>query len=257
MTTELEDRPGGPGRRFAGAARRGARPALRHRSGPADRADRRQRSARRPAAAGRDAGRISRPPALESARGAQRRRAAMPVLALSAHGRQLQHAHQPAWPRAGRRLYRAAGLFPPRRRARPGRQFRPLFDDDLQQFLDAAGAVRLLPDRRADRQGSARRPPRRARQFRRSCGCASCAAAWCRRPTITPSTASRSGSRRSASRPPRRSARIARSCAAATAATASGGTDALGARRDHASSDPGLRRGDGVRAAPAACGSGG
>ncbi len=62
----------------------------------------RQRSAGRPAAARRDAGRISRPSALEPARRPQRRRAAMPVLALSAHRRQLQCASSPiiraSWP---------------------------------------------------------------------------------------------------------------------------------------------------------------
>ena len=152
-------------------------PAVRHRSGLPDRADRGQRPAGRPAAAGRDPGRISRPSGLEPALGAQRRRAAMPVLALSAHGRHLQCAARPPCPRARRRLYRARRLFPPGRRPRRRRQFRPLFDPDLQQFLDPPGPVRLLPDRGADRQGSARPAPRASSPSSRPRGCANCAAA--------------------------------------------------------------------------------
>ena len=58
------------------------------------------------------------------------------------------------------------------------RQFDHLFDPDLQQFLDPAGAARLLPDRGADRQGGARHAARASSASWRRRGCASCAAAW-------------------------------------------------------------------------------
>ena len=61
--------------------------------------------------------------------------------------------------------------------AAPGRAVRRLFDPDLQQFLDAAGAVRLLPDRGADRQGSAGHAARASSPSSPRRGCASCATA--------------------------------------------------------------------------------
>ena len=84
-------------------------------------ADRGQRPAGRPADAGRDPGRISRPSDLEPALGPQRRGAAMPVLALSADGRQLQRAPRPPFARARRRLYRRSKAISAGSTAAPGR----------------------------------------------------------------------------------------------------------------------------------------
>ncbi len=85
--------------------------------------------------------------------------------------------------RARRRLHGAQQLL----QARAGREgpegVRRLFDDHLQQLVDAAGADDLLPDRDQHRQvgaGDARRASS-IRSPRR--GCASCATPWSR-PTI-------------------------------------------------------------------------
>ena len=94
--------------------------------------------------------------------------------------------HSESW----RRLHDYQQLFQTRRRPGQGDQgLRRLFDDDLQRFLDSAGAARLLPDRREHRQDRAAAPKGQLIDVARG-GCASCGTASSRpstqatRPTI-------------------------------------------------------------------------
>ena len=87
----------------------------------------------------------------------------------------------------------ARRLFPPDQRPHRPAPVRPIFDPDLQQFLDAAGPARLLPDRGADRQGGAGHAARASSASSPARGCASSGAACARPMTATPSPARRSG----------------------------------------------------------------